>query len=649
MIKNLTGGAVISYGPTLPDDTTTFDGSLFYKTEGADQGLFVFGFKQDANAAQIGEQPLQGWFQVQLPNIFVARTGDSMTGALTISKSATQTSLEAGEESIILSTSTATPNARFGGIRWTTGSSASAQIDVVQGGTNQKGTLVFSTRGAAGVLNERFRIDENGIWFNGAAVWREGNDGAGSGLDADLLDGFDGSFYRDAANLTGTLSSDRFPFPAVQQGGGTSQLNNKIHIGWSGSGALRVQIDNNDFGTVWPININGNATTANTAASATVAESARSLLHAGNGQAMTFFWDGQPGQPSYVWGSNDGISFRAWNPSNFNVNSANSVPWSGITGKPVLFYDFGNSGAASPNPNTFPAGSIAGFDAANVSDFISPLWVGLQVIGGTGGTRGLQLAANWNTEENAPSQLAFRVNDDTGNVNAWGAWSTIWNSANFNPSNYLALSGGALTGAVTSNSTFVSTGSITGSSVSTHQNGGGRVMLQAGGPSNTGYVEFYNPANTRQGYIGYGTGTALEYVVEAGLQTHSFTGNISSTGNITAAGNVTAYYSDARLKKNIKPIENAVEKVRHLGGYSYDWDLDKCRRIGFTPNMQHEHGLIAQEVAEVLPEAVAPAANPDYLTVRYEKLVSLLMAAVNEQQEQINALKEELNQLKDKE
>lgn len=38
-------------------------------------------------------------------------------------------------------------------------------------------------------------------------VWHAGNDGDSSGLDADLLDGFEGAYYLDAGNLTGTVDS----------------------------------------------------------------------------------------------------------------------------------------------------------------------------------------------------------------------------------------------------------------------------------------------------------------------------------------------------------------------------------------------------------------------------------------------------------
>lgn len=45
----------------------------------------------------------------------------------------------------------------------------------------------------------------------------------------------------------------------------------------------------------------------------------------GGGTAMTFNWAGQSGQPSWLWGSNDGSNIYVWNPSNFNVNYANSA------------------------------------------------------------------------------------------------------------------------------------------------------------------------------------------------------------------------------------------------------------------------------------------------------------------------------------
>lgn len=58
---------------------------------------------------------------------------------------------------------------------------------------------------------------------------------------------------------------------------------------------------------------------------------------------MAFHWNGQAGQPSWLWGGNDGENMYVWNPSNFSVNyansagSANSVAWSNVSGKPSSY------------------------------------------------------------------------------------------------------------------------------------------------------------------------------------------------------------------------------------------------------------------------------------------------------------------------
>ena len=77
----------------------------------------------------------------------------------------------------------------------------------------------------------------------------------------------------------------------------------------------------------WGINITGSsASCTGNAATATLATKASTLSQGGgNGTAMTFNWSGQSGQPTWLWGSNDGTNIYVWNPSNFNVNSAASV------------------------------------------------------------------------------------------------------------------------------------------------------------------------------------------------------------------------------------------------------------------------------------------------------------------------------------
>ena len=96
---------------------------------------------------------------------------------------------------------------------------------------------------------------------------------------------------------------------------------------------------------------------------------------------------------------------------------------------------------------------------------------------------------------------------------------------------------------------------------------------------------------------------------------------------IWTSGNVTAY-SDKRVKENIEVIPNALEKVLQLSGYTFDrTDAD----------MPRQTGLIAQEVLKVLPEAVSGSEEEHY-SVAYGNVVGLLIEAIKEQQTQIETL-----------
>ena len=80
------------------------------------------------------------------------------------------------------------------------------------------------------------------------------------------------------------------------------------------------QFTNNSGYLTSVTNISGNAATA------TLATKASTLSQGGGtGTGMTFNWSGQGGQPTWLWGSNDGSNIYVWNPSNFNVNYATSA------------------------------------------------------------------------------------------------------------------------------------------------------------------------------------------------------------------------------------------------------------------------------------------------------------------------------------
>lgn len=108
-----------------------------------------------------------------------------------------------------------------------------------------------------------------------------------------------------------------------------SALNSAVPVAKGGTGSTtvagaRTNLDvptrtGTDASGTWNIGINGNAATS------TLATKASTLAQSGgNGSAMTFNWQGQAGQPTWLWGGNDGISMFVYNPANFNVTYANS-------------------------------------------------------------------------------------------------------------------------------------------------------------------------------------------------------------------------------------------------------------------------------------------------------------------------------------
>ena len=120
----------------------------------------------------------------------------------------------------------------------------------------------------------------------------------------------------------------------------------------------------------------------------------------------------------------------------------------------------------------------------------------------------------------------------------------------------------------------------------------------------------------------------------------------ADSGNFLAKGNVTAYASDERLKTNIKPIQRPLEKLMKLRGVEFDWIDGIEETHGFIPKCKHETGVIAQEVEQVIPDAISPAPfNNEYKTVEHTKIISLLIESVRSQQETIESLTKRIEEL----
>lgn len=132
-----------------------------------------------------------------------------------------------------------------------------------------------------------------------------------------------------------------------------------------------------------------------------------------------------------------------------------------------------------------------------------------------------------------------------------------------------------------------------------------------------GYTEVMRCTNAQYLLIGY-TSSAGTYKLQV-------------NGKIYASDDIIAF-SDISVKKNIRTIDNALERVTKSRGVIYDRkDIDSKNNIGF----------IAQELEKEFPELIST--NSDGTKgVKYQNAVAVLFEAIKEQQNQINDLKKQI-------
>jgi len=183
---------------------------------------------------------------------------------------------------------------------------------------------------------------------------------------------------------------------------------------------------------------------------------------------------------------------------------------------------------------------------------------------------------------------------DTAFANAATAQSTADAKV---PTTGDATKNGALsvTGALSTGGTFTSTGAIT---------------------TNGGNVNFSSTSRI------YGTATDIGFYNPAGTVSCKMT---LASGDFTASGNVIAY-SDAKLKKNVETIKDAVAIVNRMRGVFYDRIDTGVAQVG----------VIAQEMQEVLPQVVT--SSDETLGVAYGNLTAVLIEAVKELSERVAKL-----------
>lgn len=154
-----------------------------------------------------------------------------------------------------------------------------------------------------------------------------------------------------------------------------------------------------------------------------------------------------------------------------------------------------------------------------------------------------------------------------------------------------------------------------------------------------------NTANGRPyAYTGIGQAVSFAGVTAAGIQNN---GDLNVTGTIVCNNDIWAFASDERLKENVRPIKDALSKLHQITGILYNFKKGNAGK--FDPSREHM-GVLAQEAQHVAPQTVGPApfdthdvtgeslSGENYLTVQYDKLVALVIEAVKELDEKVDAL-----------
>jgi hypothetical protein len=237
----------------------------------------------------------------------------------------------------------------------------------------------------------------------------------------------------------------------------------------------------------------------------------------------------------------------------------------------------------------------------------------------TNWSTGIKTQLNNNTVVSSSSQVSYTglSNIPSGIISSSAQIDTLFNidglvsaSSQVNFTQLSGISNGIVSGS-SQVTPLLPTGVVSGSI----QILGGSNILSGSNQTNiTSINQNLGTSTTGVQFASLGIGTAPDATYELKIQ-----------GDVAASGDIVAYYtSDKRLKNNIQPIQNALDKVNELGGYTFDWneELQKARK-------GHDIGVIAQEVQSVLPEVVVERDN-GYLGVDYQKLVPVLIEAIKE-------------------
>jgi hypothetical protein len=229
--------------------------------------------------------------------------------------------------------------------------------------------------------------------------------------------------------------------------------------------------------------------------------------------------------------------------------------------------------------------------------------------------------------QNGNSNVSITANANVA-IAVTGANRLVVTSTGANLTGTLSVSGPGAANVAS----LISTGNISG-----NPNTSANIWKQSAFVANGGFgggIALQNSGGTNDGYMMYLTSTPSQLNIQYG----SNGGNTGSAGvTLTSTATSWSAFSDERLKTDLQPIANAIQKSSTLRTVTGRYKTD--------PEGTVRSFLIAQDVLPVVPSAVST--NEDgMLLLSRDELIPLLFATVNELSAQVAELKTEVNNLK---
>ena len=155
----------------------------------------------------------------------------------------------------------------------------------------------------------------------------------------------------------------------------------------------------------------------------------------------------------------------------------------------------------------------------------------------------------------------------------------------------------------------------------------GRVLINNTNTSNDAMCHIGGNANNYALYL------YADVIYASGYRYQRFRSGGNIAGGIEGSNQTSVVYntsSDYRMKKNIKPLENGLERLSKLKPVKFDWKL----------NDESTEGFIAHEVQEIFPDAISGEKDGKEMQgMDYGRITPLLVAAIQELKAEIEKLK----------